>query len=137
MSDFETWAILELMGHRRLAGFVTEQEIGGANLLRIDVPSGCDSGLTARHCARCGDCKCPGEDRLDNEECPLHGPTDHPAPPTTQFYSAAAVYCITPTTEEIARGVALRNVPRPVHAFELTPSRDNEPDYFGDDDDDG
>jgi hypothetical protein len=35
---FEGWAILELMGHRRLAGFVREQEIAGAGMLRIDVP---------------------------------------------------------------------------------------------------
>lgn len=32
-----TWAILELMGHRRLAGFITEQEIGGSAMLRLDV----------------------------------------------------------------------------------------------------
>ena len=36
-STFDEWAILELMGHRRLAGKVTEQEIGGANMIRIDV----------------------------------------------------------------------------------------------------
>jgi hypothetical protein len=36
---FEHWAILELMGHRRLAGHVTEQEIAGAAMLRIDIPS--------------------------------------------------------------------------------------------------
>ena len=35
---FEGWAILELMGHRRLGGLVTEQEIAGAAFLRIDVP---------------------------------------------------------------------------------------------------
>ena len=40
MSDtpFETWAILELMGHRRLAGWLTEQEIGGSGFLRLDIP---------------------------------------------------------------------------------------------------
>lgn len=35
---FESWAILELFGHRKLAGYVTESEIGGGKLLRIDVP---------------------------------------------------------------------------------------------------
>ncbi|MEU8278192.1 hypothetical protein ACFYOK_37505 [Microbispora bryophytorum] len=35
---FEGWAILELMGHRRLAGHLSEQEIAGASFLRIDVP---------------------------------------------------------------------------------------------------
>lgn len=34
----EMWAIVEVMGHNRFAGFVTEQPVGGASLLRIDVP---------------------------------------------------------------------------------------------------
>lgn len=42
MSDsgekFDTWAIVELMGHRKIGGRVTEQIIAGAPLLRIDVP---------------------------------------------------------------------------------------------------
>jgi len=33
------WYILELMGHRRLAGRVTEKTIAGAGFLRIDVPA--------------------------------------------------------------------------------------------------
>jgi hypothetical protein len=36
---FAEWAILEIMGHRRLAGHVTEQEIAGRGFLRLDVPS--------------------------------------------------------------------------------------------------
>jgi hypothetical protein len=36
---FDEWAILEIMGHRRLAGRVTEQEIAGRGFLRLDVPS--------------------------------------------------------------------------------------------------
>lgn len=39
---FEEWAILELMGHRRLAGRVSEMTVGGAALIRIDVPEGLD-----------------------------------------------------------------------------------------------
>ena len=35
---FQQWAIVELMGHRRMAGLVTEQEIAGHGMLRIDVP---------------------------------------------------------------------------------------------------
>jgi hypothetical protein len=39
MADaFESWAILELMGHRRLAGLVSEATIAGGTFLRIDVP---------------------------------------------------------------------------------------------------
>ncbi|MBI4496833.1 MAG: acetyltransferase [Chloroflexi bacterium] len=71
------------MGHRRLGGFVTEQQIGGASFLRIDVPG------------------------ADGE------------PVATQFYAPAAVYCITPTTEAMARAVAATNRPAPVQRWEL------------------
>ncbi len=37
---FCEWAILELLGHRRLAGRVQECTIAGAAFLRIDVPKG-------------------------------------------------------------------------------------------------
>ena len=77
---FEEWAILELMGHRRLAGLVTEQTIGGASFIRIDVP--CD-------------------------------------PPATQLYAPGAIYCITPTTEQLARQVAQATAPRPIERWEL------------------
>lgn len=80
---FAEWAILELMGHRRLAGKVLEQEIAGARFIRIDVPG---PGGTA----------------------------------ATQLYSPQAVYCITPTTEEVARAVASANQPEPVTRWELT-----------------
>ena len=33
----EFWAIVELMGHQRIAGKVSEETIGGAALLRVDV----------------------------------------------------------------------------------------------------
>jgi hypothetical protein len=36
---FEGWAILELMGHRRIAGRVSEATIGGGSFIRIDVPA--------------------------------------------------------------------------------------------------
>jgi len=36
---FEGFAVLELMGHRRLAGWVSEQEIAGHGMLRIDIPN--------------------------------------------------------------------------------------------------
>lgn len=35
---FAGWMIVEIMGHRRLGGYVTEQQIAGAGFLRIDVP---------------------------------------------------------------------------------------------------
>lgn len=37
---FESWAVLELMGHVRMAGRVTEEERFGCKMGRIDVPKG-------------------------------------------------------------------------------------------------
>lgn len=74
---FGEWVILELMGHRRLAGWLTEQEIAGRGFLRLQM-----------------------ED-------------------ATQFYSPAAVYCITPTSEELARKVAAATRPAPISRWEL------------------
>lgn len=85
-ASYEGWAILELMGHRRLAGYLSEQAIGGASFVRIDVPGEGDTKVA------------------------------------TQFYSGAAVYCITPTTEEVARAVAKRSDHAPVQRWELAPA---------------
>lgn len=41
MSDsekFDCWAVVEVMGHSRYAGRVTEQAIGGCAFVRVDVP---------------------------------------------------------------------------------------------------
>ena len=95
-TNFEDWAVLELMGHRRLAGKVTDAVIGGGTFLRIDIPGEGDQW-------------------------------------TTQYYSPGAVYCITPTTEDIARAVAKSSQPAPVHRWELLPV-EGSPEGYPDDD---
>lgn len=37
-SSYEGWAILELMGHRQRVGRVSEEEVYGGKMLRIDIP---------------------------------------------------------------------------------------------------
>lgn len=37
--SFGMWAILELMGHVKLSGFVTEEELFGSKMGRIDIPT--------------------------------------------------------------------------------------------------
>lgn len=45
-TTFEQWAIVELFGHARIAGKLTEQTIGGCAFVRVDVPEIIDEGQT-------------------------------------------------------------------------------------------
>ena len=38
-SSFDQWCLVELFGHQRIAGRVTEQTIGGCAFVRVDVPA--------------------------------------------------------------------------------------------------
>jgi hypothetical protein len=96
---FAEWCVLELMGHRRLAGFVTEQQIGGASFIRIDVPAAAGA-----------------PDAKETERGWV----------ATQFYGASSVYCLTPTTEALARKVAVHYAPAPVNRWELPAAEDVE-----------
>jgi len=82
-SQFEGWVILELMGHRKIGGYLKEEQIGGASFLRIDI-------LTIEATAI-----------------------------ATQFYNPSAVYCITPTTEGLAKALGTNSQPAPVTRWEL------------------
>lgn len=97
---FSQWCIVELMGHVRMAGLLTEAEHFGAKLGRLDIPQ--PDGTLA-----------------------------------TTFFGGASVYRISPTTEAIARAVALLDRPAPVHHWELpAPQSVGQPASMADQDDD-
>jgi hypothetical protein len=39
LENFETWGIVEIVGHVEIAGYVSEATIAGQGFIRIDVPS--------------------------------------------------------------------------------------------------
>ena len=82
-NSLDVWGVLEIMGHVRLAGRITEQAIGGAGMIRIDVPE-----------------------------------TDR-AKSFTRFFGASSIYSITPTSEEVARGIAETLRAEPIRIYEL------------------
>ena len=38
-SKIEQWAVVELFGHQKIAGLLTEATIGGCSFVRVDVPA--------------------------------------------------------------------------------------------------
>ena len=39
---FQTWGIVDVMGHQRYVGLITEQVIAGTGFIRVDVPAAGD-----------------------------------------------------------------------------------------------
>jgi hypothetical protein len=106
------WCIVEVLGHRKLAGYVSDD--GG--LVRIDVYL--DDPAS----------RGPSEQQA--------------SPIATQWYGPAAIYCITATTVQLAVKVAKGNQPRPVGHWELPDEKvlplavDDDPDLGAEPDDD-
>lgn len=84
IENFEGWVIAEMMGHRKVAGYIKQATIAGSPMMRLDIYVG-----------------------------------DATVPTATQFYSAAAFYCITPAAEHLCRQYAQSRVPQPVARYEL------------------
>lgn len=77
----DCWAIVEVMGHKRFAGHVSEQLFGSAALIRVDVPA------TAQ----------PASYRRE-----AYNTAEY-----SKLIGVASIYCITPCTEEVARRAAV------------------------------
>lgn len=70
----QAWAILELFGHARIAGAISEQAFGGAALVRVDVP----------------EVRYTEESYIDG----LRTPSEGIIPAHTRSFGAASIYSI-------------------------------------------
>lgn len=98
---FDEWAIVELFGHQKIAGRVTEQSLGGASFVRIDVP-----GFEP-----------PADAKPD-----VYGRLPQARAGFTKLVGAAAIYSITPTTEEIVRRALQQMHVEPISVY-IPPER--------------
>jgi hypothetical protein len=81
LTDNAQWGIVELMGHKVVAGRISKSEEFGTVLLRVDVPA------------------------------------TETYPEFTQMYGNSAIYCVTFTSEEVARIAAERAKVNPVSIY--------------------
>ena len=103
VGELETWAIVEVMGHQRYAGFVRQVPMGGAVMIRVDVP------------------ELPEKDEVytdydysDGYGRQVKKTRKLPAVPAfTKFLGVSAIFALTPCTEEMARAAVekWRSVP--------------------------
>lgn len=80
VQTLNTWAIVEVMGHKRFAGFASEQVFGSAALIRVDVP--------------------------ETQQPAGYGVEARSTAAYSKLIGVGSIYCITPCTEEVARRVA-------------------------------
>jgi len=97
---FDTWALVEIMGHKQIAGRVSETTLAGAGMLRVDVPA------------------VPGEPGVPGRSAGHSG-----MPGFTKLLSPSAIYAITPVEESVARQLAASLRERPVEIWRLDASR--------------
>ncbi|MDE2107394.1 MAG: hypothetical protein KGL39_59915 [Patescibacteria group bacterium] len=77
------WAIVELFGHQKIIGVVSETTIAGGAFLRVDVPAS-------------------GQEKA-----------------FTRFFGQAAIYSISPISEQIGIVLASTFQAQPVHPYDL------------------
>lgn len=142
----DTWAIVELMGHVRLAGKLSEEEKFGSKMGRLDIPT-------------YEKCTCQNAVRPSVEsptvECSQCMGAGFVTKFITQFFGGGSVYRISVVSEEAARHAAKSTAPAPISPWDFpkpalpapsTPSRvmscghtpedcDCEPDEDDEDDD--
>lgn len=108
-AKFEGWALVELFGHGREAGFVATEYFGGTALFRVDVPD-----IPARQEAKQAPCW------VDGRLVPAGTVTEEAAiPGRTRYIGPGAIYAINPATEEAVRAAVARVTPRKVKVISL------------------
>lgn len=113
-ANFEGWAVVEMMGHRKEIGYVTTQAFGQAVLFRVDVPE-----LPEREFVL----ESPEYANADGEGsrwCPVGTKVKRSAvAPRSCLVAPASLYAINPCTEEAAMRVIERSIARPLIVLEL------------------
>ncbi len=112
-AKFEGWALIELFGHQREAGFVTTQYFGDKAMFQVDVP------------------EIP--EREETLTAPKWGPESllpagtvigrEAIPGRTRLVNPGAVYALNPATEEAVRAAIAAGGQREIRVIRLAEGR--------------
>jgi hypothetical protein len=129
-ANFEGWAVVEMMGHRKEIGFVTTQAFGQAVLFRVDTPE-----LPEREFVLTSPEYAETEPNV-RSWCPAGTKVKRAASPARSCLVApSSLYAMNPCTEQAARAAIERSFVRPLILVEMpaglalpAPETDNEMD---------
>lgn len=125
-SNFEGWAVVEVFGHQRYAGFVTTEAFGQAVLFRVDVPPLAERERVTKHY---------GYDDDGNSVPPGSTVKESAVQGYTKYFGPGAIYAMTPCTQDVAQEAVESMQPRKVSIVTLAPTVPSLPSSFTDDDD--
>lgn len=112
-ASFEGWAVVEVFGHQRYAGFVSTQAFGQAVLFRVDVPPLSErERVTKSYEYVKGHSVPPGS---TVKESAVQG--------YTKFFGPGAIYAMTPCTQEAAEKAVASMQPRECSVVKLGEER--------------
>ena len=127
-NKFEGWAIVDVLGHQRYAGFVTTEAYGAAVLFRIDVPKLDERERVTVRPGYVGDQYLPAGATV--KEGAVEG--------YSKLIGAGSIYAITPCSMEAVLKAVEETQRRPLMVVSLPPNAALPPaaDLGGDNDDD-
>lgn len=91
-NNFEGWAIVEIFGHQRYAGFVSTQYFGTCAMFRVDVPELQQREVVTKRPQYIESAYRPAGTTI--VQAPVQG--------YTKFFGVGAIYALTPCTQEAA-----------------------------------
>jgi hypothetical protein len=113
-AKFEGWAVVELFGHAKEAGYVTTQYFGDKAMFQIDVPGFPDREITLER---------PEWMEVNDRDTQLVPKGSkvmrQGTPARSRIISPGAVYAMNPSSEEFVRKILDRDVPRKYVVLEL------------------
>lgn len=108
-NTFEGWAVVEMFGHQKIAGYVTTENYGQAALFRVDVPE-----LQER------EIELTRGEYIDGVYAGAGSKVKRQAePPYSKLVGPGAVYAINPCTEQTVRQYIEMNRKLPLIALDI------------------
>jgi hypothetical protein len=110
-NKFESWAVVEMFGHQKVAGFVTTEFYGQAALFRVDVPELQEREITLT-----------APEYINGEYAGIGSKVKRQAePPYSKLIGPSAVYAINPCTEQTVRQYIEADRKLPLIALDIVP----------------